>query len=88
MTGFDHTDDMFMVYLPKEKILAEADAYTPPETPTTPLIAPKIPYAAALWDNIQSLKLDLHTIAPFHGARTALMAEVAWQSGRTASPHK
>jgi len=43
MTGFDHTDDMLLVYLPKEKILAEADAYTPPDTPATPLIAPKVP---------------------------------------------
>jgi len=43
MTGFDHTDDMLLVYLPNKKILAEADAYSPPETPTTPLIAPKVP---------------------------------------------
>jgi glyoxylase-like metal-dependent hydrolase (beta-lactamase superfamily II) len=80
MTGFDHTDDMLLVYLPKERILAEADAYTPPETPTTPLIAPKVPYAAALYENIRRLKLDVGTIAPFHGLRTADMAEVAWQA--------
>ena len=43
MTGFEHTIDMLMVYLPKERVLAEADAYSPPETPTTPLIAPKVP---------------------------------------------
>jgi hypothetical protein len=46
----------------------------PTETPTTPLIAPKIPYAAALYDNIQRLKLDVRTIVPFHGARTADLA--------------
>jgi glyoxylase-like metal-dependent hydrolase (beta-lactamase superfamily II) len=83
MTGFDHTDDMLLVYLPAEKILAEADAYSPPETPTTPLVAPKVPYAASLYDNIQRLKLDVQTIAPFHGMRTADMAELARQSGRT-----
>ena len=82
MTDFDHTDDMLMVYLPKEKILAEADAYTPPEPPGTPLISPKVPYAAALCDNIQRLKLDVQTIAPFHGARTVDMAEVTRQAGR------
>ncbi len=87
MTGFDHTDDMLMVYLAKEKILAEADAYTPPETPTTPLIAPKVPYAAALYDNVQRLKLDVHTIAPFHGMRTADMAEVARQAKTAALAH-
>ncbi len=82
MTGFDHTIDMLMVYLPKEKVLAEADAYTPPETPTTPLIAPKVPYAAALYDNIRRLKLDVQTIVPFHGTRTANLTEVMRQAGR------
>ena len=48
MTAFDHSADMLMVYLPKEKILAEADAYTPPDTPATPRIAPKVLYAIAL----------------------------------------
>ena len=80
MTGFKHTDDMLMVYLSEEKILAEADAYTPPTTPTTPLIAPKVPYAASLYNNIQRLKLDVRIIAPFHGARTADMPEVARQA--------
>jgi glyoxylase-like metal-dependent hydrolase (beta-lactamase superfamily II) len=80
MTGFDHTDDMLMVYLPHEKILVEADAYTPPETPITPLIAPKVPSAAALYDNIQRLKLDVKTVVPFHGARTAEIVELARQA--------
>jgi glyoxylase-like metal-dependent hydrolase (beta-lactamase superfamily II) len=82
MTAFDHTADMLMVYLPNEKLLAEADAYTPPDTPTTPLIAPKVPYAAALYDNIRRLKLDVQTIVPFHGLRTADLAEVMRQAGR------
>jgi|SRR5437667_1295802 len=64
------------------KALAEADAYTPPETPVTPLIAPKVPYAAALCDNVQRLQLDVRTIVPFHGARTVDMAEVTRQAGR------
>ncbi len=82
MSGFEHTADLLMVYLPKESVLAEADAYTPPETPTTPLIAPRIPYAASLHDNIQKLNLDVETIVPFHGARTVGLAEVARQSRR------
>ncbi len=87
MSGFEHTVDLLMVYLPKERVLAEADAYTPTETPNTPLIAPKIPYAAALYDNIQKLKLDVETIVPFHGARTVDLAEVARQSGRATVPN-
>ena len=82
MTEFDHSADMLMVYLPKEKLLAEADAYTPPETPTTPLIAPKVPYAAVLYDNIRRLKLDVQTIVPFHGTRTADLSEVMHQALR------
>jgi glyoxylase-like metal-dependent hydrolase (beta-lactamase superfamily II) len=82
MTGFDHTDDMLLVYLPAERVLAEADAYTPPETPSRPLIAPKGPYAASLYDNIQRLKLDVQTIVPFHGSRTVDLAELNRQAGR------
>jgi glyoxylase-like metal-dependent hydrolase (beta-lactamase superfamily II) len=82
MMNFEHTDDLIMVYLPEEKIIIEADAYTPPQTPTTPLVQSKIPYAAALYDNIQRLKLDVRTIVPFHGMRTAELAELAWQSGK------
>jgi len=85
MTGFDHTDDMLLAYLPKEKILAEADAYTPPDTPATPLIAPKVPYARTLYGNIRRLKLDVNVIVPFHGARTADIGELAHQSGRRSS---
>src|SRR5262245_22480763 len=33
MVGFEHTADLLLVYLPNEKVLVEADAYPPPETP-------------------------------------------------------
>jgi glyoxylase-like metal-dependent hydrolase (beta-lactamase superfamily II) len=82
MTDIDHAADMLMVYLPKEKLLVEADAYTPPDTSTTPLIAPKVPYAAALDDNIRRLKLDVQTIVPFHGTRLADRAELVQQAER------
>jgi glyoxylase-like metal-dependent hydrolase (beta-lactamase superfamily II) len=82
MTGFDHTTDMLMVYLPREKVLAEADAYTAPEISSTSLIALKVPYAAALYDNVQRLNLDVQMIVPFHGARTVNLAEVKQQAGR------
>jgi glyoxylase-like metal-dependent hydrolase (beta-lactamase superfamily II) len=85
MDGFDHAADMLLVYLPRERILAEADAYSPPPTPTTPLIASKVPYAAALHANLQRLKLDVATVVPFHGNRTVDVAEIARQasSGRS-----
>jgi glyoxylase-like metal-dependent hydrolase (beta-lactamase superfamily II) len=82
LTNYEHTGDMLVVYLPKEKILAEPDAYTSPATPTTPLVVTAVPYAAALYDNIQRLKLDVETIAPFHGGRTTTVAELAKSAGR------
>jgi glyoxylase-like metal-dependent hydrolase (beta-lactamase superfamily II) len=81
MTGFDHSADMLLVYLPKERLLAEADAYTPNATPATPLIATKVPYAAALYATLQRLKLDVATIVPFHGSRIVELPELARQAG-------
>jgi glyoxylase-like metal-dependent hydrolase (beta-lactamase superfamily II) len=85
LTNYEHTGDMLVVYLPKEKILAEPDAYSPPATPTTPLVITAVPYAVALYDNIQRLKLDVQTIAPFHGAKTTTVAELARSAGKGTS---
>jgi glyoxylase-like metal-dependent hydrolase (beta-lactamase superfamily II) len=85
LTGYEHTRDMLIVYLPKEKILAEPDAFTPPATPTTPLVITAVPYAAALYDNIQRRKLDVQTIAPFHGGRTSNVGELARAAGKSAT---
>ncbi|HWW87636.1 MAG TPA: MBL fold metallo-hydrolase [Vicinamibacterales bacterium] len=82
LTNFDHSGDMLVVYLPKEKLLAEPDAFTAPATPTTPLVVTAVPYAVALYDNIQRLKLDVNTIAPFHGARMTDVAELARAAGK------
>ncbi len=84
LLNYEHTGDMLVVYLPKEKILAEPDAFTPPATTAASVIVTAVPYAAALYDNIQRLKLDVQTIAPFHGGRLTDPAEVAKNGGRTA----
>ena len=76
LQGYDHTGDMLIVYLPAEKILGEPDAFTPPAQAGTALIPPAVPSAKALNDNIKRLKLDVQTIAPFHGNRTTTVAEL------------
>jgi glyoxylase-like metal-dependent hydrolase (beta-lactamase superfamily II) len=76
---------MLVVYLPKEKILAEPDAFTPPGQAGTPLIQPAVPSAKALYDNIQRLKLDVQVIAPFHGNRKTDVAELARAAGVNAT---
>ena len=66
--GDTHNAGLMMVYLPKEKILVEADDFTP-NTPTVP--APSGPrpriFSSNLYKNVQRLKLDPTTVAPLHG---------------------
>jgi glyoxylase-like metal-dependent hydrolase (beta-lactamase superfamily II) len=85
LTNYEHTGDMLLVYLPKERILAEPDAFTALPTPTSTLVVTAVPYAAALYDTIQRLHLDVQTIAPFHGARTTDVAELAKAAGKGAN---
>ena len=69
--GSVHADGFLMVYLPKEKILIEADAFTP-GAPNTP--APAVPNAlhVNLVQNIERLKLDVTQILPLHGRMVPL----------------
>jgi len=85
LKGYEHTGDMLVVYLPKEKLLAEPDAFTPPPQAGTPLIRTAVPYAKALYDNIQRLKLDVQVITPFHGNRTTDVAELARAATQSSS---
>ena len=64
--GSVHNNTFLMVYLPKEKLLIEADAFTPPPPNTPP---PATPNAnnVNLVDNIERLKLSVDRILPLHG---------------------
>jgi glyoxylase-like metal-dependent hydrolase (beta-lactamase superfamily II) len=63
--GLNHVEGMLMAYLPKEKILIEADMYNapPPGAPAPP------PSAAAktFVNNVRRLKLEVATLVPIHG---------------------
>lgn len=63
IAGDNHNEFISFVYLPKEKILIEADDYTP-GAPPPPLA---VTFGNNLYDNLQRLKLDVVTIAPLHG---------------------
>ena len=53
LQNFGHHDGMLVVYLPKEKVLLEADGYNPqPATATPP--NPPSPYTVSLVDNIRA----------------------------------
>jgi glyoxylase-like metal-dependent hydrolase (beta-lactamase superfamily II) len=61
-----HHDGLILVYLPKEKLLIEADAYTPP-APDAPYPAQANPFSVNLHDNIGGLQLAVDRILPLHG---------------------
>jgi len=54
-----HAEGMLMAYLPKEKILIEADLYDPPVA--------NPPLNRAFYNNVQQIGLEVLTIAPIHG---------------------
>jgi glyoxylase-like metal-dependent hydrolase (beta-lactamase superfamily II) len=79
-TGTAHNDAVVMIYLPREKILIQADAWN-----TEAVAAPYLdtiggdfvnPYIVNLYDNILRLKLDVAQIVPLHGPRTTTMPEL------------
>jgi len=85
MKEFGHQEGMLLVYLPKQKILLEADAYNPPAQPPTGPSAVISPYNTSLLDNVARLKLDVERIIPVHYAgdnRIVTLAEVRRVAGR------
>ena len=75
IAGGGHNDAFAMVYLPKEKILIEGDAYTPLAA-NAPLPPAVNPFAVNLDENITRLKLDVKQIAALHGPKVATMADL------------
>jgi glyoxylase-like metal-dependent hydrolase (beta-lactamase superfamily II) len=75
LAGNSHNDAFAAVYLPEEKILIEADAYTPTAA-NAPLPASPNPYSVNLYDNIRKLKLDVDKIAALHGSRVATLDDL------------
>jgi glyoxylase-like metal-dependent hydrolase (beta-lactamase superfamily II) len=85
-TNFGHNDGMLLVYLPKQKVLVEADAFNPPPQPLTRTPATISPYTMSLWDNIDRLHLDIDRIIPIHypaDNRKTTMAELKIAVGKS-----
>jgi glyoxylase-like metal-dependent hydrolase (beta-lactamase superfamily II) len=60
IAGNPHADTLLMVYLPKERVVIEADAFSPGSSVQ--------PYAANLLSNLKTRKLQVDRIVPLHGA--------------------
>ena len=77
--GSDHNDGLLMAYLPRERILIQADAFHPrpgaKPYPTPPQ------FVVNFHENIQRLKLDVAQVLHIHGGMDS-MAVVAKAAGR------
>ena len=90
--GSPHARGLLMVWLPREKLLVTADAFTPgePRAPDAPLsaapaapVAPSVPDANAvnLVQNLERLGLAPNRILPLHG-RVVPASELYTHAGR------
>jgi glyoxylase-like metal-dependent hydrolase (beta-lactamase superfamily II) len=59
ISGNAHADTLLMVYLPRERVLVEVDAYSPGSAVQ--------PYAANLLEQIRARKLRVDRVVPLHG---------------------
>jgi len=85
LQGSDHNDALIVAYLPKEKILVEADAFTPPAQADAPPPNPVTANNSNLVENIERLKLDVVTIVPIHyppDGRKVMMGELLRAVGK------
>ncbi|MBI4459047.1 MAG: MBL fold metallo-hydrolase [Acidobacteria bacterium] len=78
--GNTHNAGLLMAYLPRERILIQADTFTPP-APGAPPPATVSPFTANLYENIERLGLLVQRIVPIHG-RVATLAELRRAAGR------
>jgi glyoxylase-like metal-dependent hydrolase (beta-lactamase superfamily II) len=63
--GLNHSDNMVVAYLPKQKIVVSADMGGPPPAGQNP---PVNANAVVLYNNLKRMKLDIQTHVPIHGA--------------------
>ena len=76
-----HTDSFLMVYLPKERLLIEADLFTP-GLPDAPVPAQPNPHHTNLVDNLARIKVPVDRILPLHG-RVIPLTELYVAVGQT-----
>lgn len=75
-----HNVGFLMAWLPRERILIEADAYSPGPA-GAPAPAPT-PNAIALYRTVQDLRLPVRQILAIHGPRVATLADLRAAAGQ------
>jgi glyoxylase-like metal-dependent hydrolase (beta-lactamase superfamily II) len=71
IAGNLHADDLLMVYLPKEKLLVEADVFSPLAPNVTPPTPPS-PFTVSFADHLGRLGLAVDRLVPIHGRMVPL----------------
>ena len=81
-----HCEAMLMIYLPKQKVLIEADEFNVPNQVATAPPQPINQYQVNLLANIDRLKLDVDRIIPIHlpgDNRKVSISELKMAAGKT-----
>ena len=86
ITNNTHHDGIVMAYLRKEKILIEADAFSPGPAGAEPPKVPN-PFNVALEANVRRLNLEVDRIVPIHG-RIVPYSELLAAIGKKPAPAK
>jgi glyoxylase-like metal-dependent hydrolase (beta-lactamase superfamily II) len=85
LRGNGHNEGFIVAYLPKERILIEADAYNPPADASAAFPTPPSPYTVNLLENIDRLRLDPARIIAVHypaDGRVVTKGELMKAAGR------
>jgi len=85
LQGVDHAEGMLVAWLPRLRILVEADVFTPPAKARAASPAPINPYNVQLLENIERLGLDVGRLISIHYAadgRRVGMEELRLAAGR------
>ena len=77
LLGSDHNQGLIAAYLPKERILIEADAFNPPGDKNAPVAQPPSPFTTNLVANLTRLKLDVQRIIPIHYPADGRVVDIA-----------
>jgi glyoxylase-like metal-dependent hydrolase (beta-lactamase superfamily II) len=77
-----HNTGFLVAWLPRERILIQADAFNPPAQPNAPAPATPNPNTVALYRTVQELKLPVRSILGIHGNRAGTLQELRVQAGQ------
>ena len=86
IVGNAHHDGIIMAYLRKEKLLIEADVFTPGPSGAEPPKVPN-PNSVNLEANVRRLNIDVDQILPIHG-RIVPYSELLAAIGKKPAPAK